>query len=329
MQRAMILGAGVGSRLEPLSHHIPKPLVPVLNIPVIEHILHGLKEHGIKEVVINTHYLFEIMHAYFADNPSKDIKLQLVHEPELSGDAGGVRACRSYLEGETFLVIMGDLLTNADISSLFAEHKSKKALATIGVKEMKDVTRFGVMRRDASGFIHEFQEKPSAAEAISHDISTGIYILEPEIFKHIPPTGVYGFGRQLFPQLVKAGFPVLGADIKGHWSDIGTLEDLYLSNFDALMGKIAVYKPAERLARAFPGAQISGKVLIGSGCTLGEGTELCCKNIIGRNCQIGRNVRLENVLVLPDSKIPSGIHLKNCIYAYNEIIPVDVRACRY
>lgn len=318
----MILAAGVGSRLEPVSHFIPKPLVPVLNVPVIEHILHGLEIHGISNVVANTHYLADTLLKHFEHNCDLNLKPTFLHEPELTGDAGGVRACREFLEGDTFVVIMGDLITNADIGKLIEAHKRKKAIATIGVKEMPDVTRFGVVRRDKDGFIKEFQEKPKVEEAISKDISTGIYVLEPEVFKHIPPAGVYGFGRQLFPALVKAGLPVLGEDIHGFWSDIGTLEDLFISNMNALIGKIPVSKPANHTEGPYSGARISGEILIGNNTSIGEGSIVTYRNIIGNNCIIGKNVYLENCLVFSDSKIPAGTHLKNSIYAFNEIVPM-------
>lgn len=183
MTRAMVLAAGVGSRLDPISQHIPKPLVPVLNTPVISHILHLLHDHGIREVIANTHYLASMLTGYFDLNPFEGMSIEFLHEDVLSGDAGGVRTARSFLENDTFLVIMGDLITNADISDLIQAHKRKKALATIGIKKMKDVTRFGVLLRDEQGFIKAFQEKPKADEAISNEISTGIYVLEPRVFE--------------------------------------------------------------------------------------------------------------------------------------------------
>lgn len=326
MTRAMVLAAGVGSRLDPISQHIPKPLVPVLNTPVISHILHLLHDHGIREVIANTHYLASMLTGYFDLNPFEGMSIEFLHEDVLSGDAGGVRTARSFLENDTFLVIMGDLITNADISDLIQAHKRKKALATIGIKKMKDVTRFGVLLRDEQGFIKAFQEKPKADEAISNEISTGIYVLEPRVFDYIPKDGVYGFGRQLFPHLVSLGLPVLGHELQGYWSDIGTLDDLFKANMDSLSGKIKLAGPALANQKNFPGVQIGKNVLIGENTIIDEGSEIRDRCIIGERSYIGRNVHLENCLVFPDAKIPAGTQIKNCIFAFDELIPISALA---
>ena len=193
--RAMVLAAGVGSRLDPLTSQVPKPLVPVLNVPVIEHIFKLLAKHGITDVCANLHYLSEQIIAYCGNGERFGINLTLKPEPKLSGDAGGVRFCREFLEGGTFMVIMGDLLTDADLTSIINTHKSKKALASIAVKAVpnEEVSSFGVVVRNEEGFITGFQEKPKPEEALSNMISTGIYIFEPEVFNYIPKEGDFGF----------------------------------------------------------------------------------------------------------------------------------------
>ena len=325
MTRAMVLAAGVGSRLEPISSFIPKPLVPVLNTPVIVNILHGLKIHGITEVVSNTHYLAENLREYFRTHP-QELQPTFIHEEELSGDAGGVRHCREFLDQDTFLVIMGDLITNADISRIIKAHKNKGAIATIGVKKVSDVSRFGVMKRDAKGFIQAFQEKPKPEEAISNEISTGIYVLEPEIFEHIPREGVYGFGRQLFPTLVDKGLPVLGEEIEGHWSDVGTLHDLFWSNMDALSGKVRLFTQPEKCRQTFPDVRISPDSLIGANTTIGRGSVIGDDCIIGNNCIIAENVVLDHCLVFPNCTLPAGMRLRDSIYAFDQLISVAPKA---
>lgn len=322
MTKGMVLAAGVGSRLEPLSHYLPKPLVPVLNVPVISHIISILKRHGITQVISNTHYLADTLIDYFQQKPHTGIELQFKFEAELTGDAGGVRACRDFLEEDTFVVIMGDLITDADLTRLLRAHKSKGAIATIGIKTVPDVTRFGVVLRDQDGFIKAFQEKPGAHEAMSHEVSAGIYILEPDVFKYMPETGVYGFGRQLFPLLVKQGLPVLGEDIGGYWSDIGTLTDLFRANMDALTGKIAIRRKG--LLKVYPGIHLGENILIGEQVTIGKGSRIGERSIIGDRCKIGENAVLENCVVFFGSQIEDGRTLKNCIYAFNEEIPINL-----
>lgn len=332
MIKAMVLAAGVGSRLEPISSHLPKPLVPVLNRPVMEHILLLLQKHGVVDVISNTHHMAKHLRNYFGQNPLPNMNLQFFEESELSGDAGGVRAARNFLSDDTFVVIMGDLITNADISALIADHKRKKAIATIAVKQVKDVTRFGVMKRDSQGFIQAFQEKPKAHEAISNEISTGIYILEPAVFEHIPTTGVVGFGRQIFPSLVSKKLPVLGSELIGHWSDIGTLQDLFQTNLDALFGRIPIeaypgkdhtaqtsdiaMKPAE----LGENSQIAKPVLIGKNVKIGKNTTIGSGCIIGDGSVISDNCQLSNCLLFSNSTVKTGTKVEDAILAFDHEI---------
>src|SRR3990167_6567846 len=159
--KAMVLAAGVGSRLDPLTMQIPKPLVPVANRPVMEHILRLLKHHGVGQVISNLHYLPEKLVEYFGDGSALGLNMQFYLEEKLSGDAGGVRGCREFLGDETFLVLMGDLLTDVNLSHLVRQHKLKGAIATIAVKQVADVSQFGVVLTDEQGFITGFQEKPN------------------------------------------------------------------------------------------------------------------------------------------------------------------------
>lgn len=363
MVKAMVLAAGVGSRLEPISSFIPKPLVPVLNRPVMEHILRLLNAHGITDVVSNTHHMADKLEDYFNANPPSGMNLRLFKEQELSGDAGGVRAAKDFLSGSTFLVIMGDLITNADISALIQEHKEKKALATIAVKQAKDVTRFGVMKRNSDGFIQAFQEKPAAHEAISNEISTGIYILEPEIFDHIPTSGIAGFGKQIFPLLVKKGLPVLGAELKGYWSDIGTLQDLFRTNIDALYGRLPIKMlgtikerhdlgadeqceqeasksssaqacsahitrgiQVSNSAQIASSAKIAKNVLIGEQVIISEQAIVADGSIIGDNSKIGANCQIRNSLLFAGCEIVANSKIEDSILAFGQQIKMSTVA---
>ena len=319
--KAMVLAAGVGSRLDPLTSQLPKPLAPVANRPVMEHILRLLKSHGFEDVVSNLHYLPDLIKKYFGDGSSLGMNIDFRFEPELSGDAGGVRACRNFFGQETFIVLMGDLLTDADLSRVFAEHKRKGALATIGTKRVADVSQFGVVVTDERGFITGFQEKPAAEEALSDFASTGIYILEPEIFDYMPKTGSYGFGRQLFPSLVENGLPVLSVDLQSYWSDIGTIHQYRQSNFDALEGAVKVQDFAEQNEHGYisPDAKIEGAVsidgllMLGRNSRIAPGVHIEGRVVIGDNCRIERNAYLEDTIVWAKSVVQENASLKNCI----------------
>lgn len=317
--KAMVLAAGVGSRLDPLTASVPKPLVPVANIPVMEHLLNLLKAHGFGDVVANLHYLPEPLMEYFGDGSKFGTNVEFRVEEKLSGDAGGVRFCRDFLQGGTFIVLMGDLLTDADLSYIVEQHKAKKAIASIGLKRVDDVSRFGVAVLDEEKFIVGFQEKPSQEEALSNLASTGIYVLEPEVFEHMPATGEFGFGRQLFPGLVKAGLPVLGVEIESYWSDVGTIEQYQSSNFDVLSGKFKCDLPgysreqrgdyslylAEGATLA-PSVKVEGNVIVGKDAVVEDGVVLRGNVVIGDACLVEADCRLTDTILWAGSRVAAA-----------------------
>lgn len=323
--KAMVLAAGVGSRLDPLTRLTPKPLVPLANRPVMEHILSLLKRHNITEIVSNVHHLPEQVPAYFGDGASLGMSLTYRHESILSGDAGGVRSCRKFLQDGTFLVIMGDLITDADISYVIEQHKVKGAIATIALQKVADVRHFGVAVTDSDSFIKGFQEKPSPEEAISDLASTGIYVLEPEVFEHMPAEGQYGFGRQLFPSLVAKGLPVLGVQVFGYWSDIGTMENYKSSSFDALKGLIDMDLPGQLTKQGWleEGASISsdcdvdGMVMLGKNSRVDSGASLKGHVIVGDNCQIKSGAVVENSILWSGTTIGANAVLIDSILGHN------------
>lgn len=343
----MLLAAGVGSRLEPLTTQIPKPLVPIANVPVMEHILRLLKAHGITEVYANLHYLPEKITEYFGTGEKLGMNLTFRFEERLSGDAGGVRTMKEYLADDTFIVVMGDLLTDADLSGIIKQHKDKKALASIAIKKVDDVTRFGIVVQDEEGFITGFQEKPKVEEALSDLASTGIYILEPDVFSHIPPTGEFGFGRQLFPQLVAKGLPVLGIEmLKGtYWSDVGAIPQYLEANFDALDENVKLNLCAEGQSKngKVHAEKTAGGRFLGTGTKIHETARIEGILMTGANCQIGAHAKLSGHVILGDesiveegavltdclvwakSKIGKGSHLNHTVVAGNTIVEPGTR----
>ncbi len=319
--KAMVLAAGVGSRLDPLTRLIPKPLVPIANRPVMEHILSLLKRHNIATVISNLHHLPEQVPAYFGDGKNRQLSLTYKHETKLSGDAGGVRSCREFLEDGTFLVIMGDLITDADISYVVHQHKTKGAIATIALQKVADVRHFGVAVVDSDSFIKGFQEKPSPEEAISDLASTGIYVLEPEVFNHIPAQGDYGFGRQLFPALVQKGLPVLGVQVFGYWSDIGTIENYKISSFDALRGLIDMELPGEvnqygwldQGALIASDCDVRGRVMLGKNSRVDADAVLKGHVIIGDNCHVAAGAVIEDSIIWSGSTIGSKARITDSV----------------
>lgn len=334
--KAMVLAAGVGSRLDPLTGIVPKPLVPVANLPVVEHIVCLLKQHGFDQIVANLHYMPEKLQEHFKDGGVCNTTIEMRQEEKLSGDAGGVRFCRDFLDGDTFIVLMGDLLTDADLTSIVKQHKAKGAIATIGLKRVDDVSQFGVALLDQDGFIKGFQEKPSAEEALSDLASTGIYILEPEVFEHIPATGDYFFGRQLFPTLVKMGKPVLGVEIGAYWSDVGTIEQYFKSNFDLLEERMKSNLPGYKKvvygyhnifvgknAKVSPTARIDGNLMLGKDSVIEDGVTISGNVIVGDNCVVGKNSKLSDVIIWSDCSVESDSELASAIVSSAGVTQVE------
>lgn len=333
--KAMVLAAGVGSRLDPLTARVPKPLVPITNVPVLEHLIKLLRNHGYTDLIANLHYLPGQLREHFQDGKRLGVNISFREEAELSGDAGGVRACADFLNDGTFLVLMGDLLTDCDLTRIVAEHKKKGALASIAVKKVPDVEHFGVVVTDENGFITGFQEKPKKHEALSNLASTGIYVLEPEIFKHMPKDGVYGFGRQLFPSLVEKGAPILGIEFESYWSDVGTISQYRQSNFDALNGLVNVQIDGEKKEinghTVYVGdravldndVQVGGNVLLGSQSEVRKGARLRGTVVIGDNCLIEEGVELNNVVIWSNSRVQRGAQLDNSIVGDSTVVAPD------
>jgi len=294
----------------------------------MEHILNLLHTHGFADICANLHYLPNQIKEYFGDGSRLGINLHFLEERELSGDAGGVRACRGFLSGTTFVVMMGDLLTDADLTQIVAQHRKKKAIASIGLKRVQDVSHFGIAVLNKEGLITAFQEKPSAEEAKSDLASTGIYVLEPEVFKYIPESGSYGFGRQLFPDLVAKGYPVLGVEVESYWSDVGTLAQYRQANFDTLERLVHLNLPDDvKLSPAYasgkvwleqgaviePNVVIDGPALIGKNSVIRSGARLSGCVVIGENCSVHEGALIDNSILWNGAQVHSKAQITDTI----------------
>jgi len=317
--KAIILAAGAGSRLDPLTQILPKPLVPITNRPVMEHVLRLLDKHGITQVAANLYHLAEMIPPCFPD-----YDIHYVIEPTLSGDAGGLRACKSFFQDDTFVVLMGDIVTDVDLSHLIREHRRSGAIASIALQEVENVEQFGIVELDQAGFISGFKEKPRACDTTSRLASIGIYVFEPEIFEHIPETGNFMFGKQLFPRLLGQNLQIKGVRLEGYWSDIGTLESYKRTTFDGLDGAIhsaACSESANSLNFA-RGVQrsASGTVLVGKNVTIGSNVEFIGHVVVGDNCTIESGACLIDSILWSDCKIGSSSYLYDCILATGVIV---------
>ncbi|HZJ85443.1 MAG TPA: NDP-sugar synthase [Syntrophomonadaceae bacterium] len=288
--KAMIMAAGVGSRLMPLTMQIPKPMVPMANRPLMENIVDVLQRHGFTNIIANLHYHADVISDYFGDGKGHGVEIAYSLEAELLGTAGGVKNCEWFLD-DTFVIVSGDALTDIDLTKLILAHKKNGALATIALKPVEEVEEFGVVITDELGRINRFQEKPKAAQALSNLANTGIYIFEPEVFKYIPKGQFYDFGKQVFPHLVKIKAPFYGVTIDDYWCDVGNLETYRQAHDDILDGQVRVDLKGDLIKTPY------GKALIDEGVSIDPGVRLEGNVVLGAQC------RVEDGAVIKDSVI--------------------------
>jgi len=313
--RAMIMAAGKGTRLRPITDLVPKPMAPIVNRPALYHILRLLQRHGVTEVIINLHHLHDAITAYFGNGAGMGMKIEYSYEPELLGTAGGVKNNEAFLADGTFLVVSGDALTDLDLTGLVAAHRRLGSIATLAVKEVADPSLFGVVVTDDDDRILGFQEKPSRDEARSRLCNCGIYVFEPEIFSHILAGEFDDFGRRVFPELLRRNVPFHIWEGTGYWSDVGNLGEYVRGNSDALSGRVDVEIPGREVR---PGVWIGERtvvedsvrleppVVIGSDCTVADDVVLEGPTVVGDRCEVGAGAHVVRGLVLPDSHVVPG-----------------------
>jgi mannose-1-phosphate guanylyltransferase len=300
--RAMIMAAGLGTRLRPLTGYVPKPMAPILNRPALYHILRLLRSHGVREVVVNLHHFPDAIRGWFGDGRRLDMSIRWAYEEQLLGTAGGVKNNEDFLTDDTFLVMSGDSLTDLDLGSLLATHRQKGGVATLAVKKVSDPSEYGVVVVDENDRIGGFQEKPSREEALSDLCNCGIYVFEPTIFDRIPAATFYDFGKQVFPELVADGTPFYVHRVEGYWNDVGNLEEYVRSNFDALRGEVSIERP---------GTEVRPGVLLGERSVLADGAETVGPVLIGDDCLIEEGARLVGPLVVGDGvAVESGAEIR-------------------
>lgn len=328
VKKAMIMAAGAGTRLDPLTQIIPKPMVPVANKPIMELILRHLGKFGIKDVIANTHTLAETIHARFKHNNGLNINFNYVYEKELSGTAGGVKKCESFFESdETFIVISGDALTDVNIDELVKNHKSTGAIATMALKEVpyEEVQHFGVVVVDKNSRVVGFQEKPSIEEARSNLVNTGIYIFEADIFKYIPENTFYDFAKNVFPSLMANNELLCAFTIQNYWNDIGTLNQYRLSSYDVLNSKVLIDHPYRESEFGWlagscmisPDAILSGKLFMGENSIIEKSVRTYGNSIIGNNCIIKEGARIRNAIIWDNVVIEEDAKIDGAIIANN------------
>ncbi|HAC66041.1 MAG TPA: mannose-1-phosphate guanyltransferase [Cyanothece sp. UBA12306] len=332
--KAMILAAGKGTRVRPITHTIPKPLIPILQKPVMEFLLELLRQHGFDEIMVNVSHLAEEIESYFRDGQRFGVQIGYSFEGHIAdngdlvgealGSAGGLRRIQDFnpFFDDTFVVLCGDALIDLDLTAAVKYHREKGAIATIITKSVprEILSSYGVVVTDEEGHIQTFQEKPSVQEALSTNINTGIYIFEPEIINYIPPNQKYDIGGELFPQLVAQGAPFYAVNMDFEWVDIGKVPDYWHAIRGVLQREIknVAIPGIEVKPGIYTGLNVSinwdkvniqGPVYIGAMTHIEDGATIIGPSMIGPNCWVCSGATVDNSVIFEYSRLGPGVRL--------------------
>ncbi len=329
--KAVVMAGGEGTRLRPLTSLRPKPMVPIVNHPVMEHILGLVKHHGIDEVVATLAFMPQVIEDYFGNGEEWGMDISYALEETPLGTAGSIKNAQSLLEGDRFLVISGDALTDIDLSEVLRFHEEKGAAVTIALKRVPEPLEFGVVITAEDGRIERFLEKPSWGQVFSDTINTGIYVLESEVLDRIPDDEPFDFSSQLFPLLMEEGYPLYGCAVDGYWCDVGSLDTYMQVHRDILDQKAKIYiegiKAREGLwvaegAHIDPAATLGDKVVIGHNCVLRAGAHVGDYVVLGDNCVVGNDVAISHTIAWNDAFIGRNSEVQGAVLCRG----VDIRA---
>lgn len=329
----MILAAGRGTRVQPITHVIPKPMIPILQKPVMEFLLELLKEHGFKEVMVNVSHLAEEIENYFRDGQRFGVEIAYSFEGRIEdgeligaalGSAGGLKKIQDfqYFFDDTFVVLCGDALIDLDLTEAVRLHKEKGAVASMVTKQVPkyQVSSYGVVVTDQDDRVRAFQEKPSIDNALSDTINTGIYLFEPEIFDHIPSDKPFDIGSDLFPKLVELNVPFYAIPMDFEWVDIGKVPDYWQAIRSVLMGEVRqVGIPGKEIrpgvftglnvAANWENINVQGPIYVGGMTKIEDGATLIGPSMIGPSCYICEGATIDNSIIFDYSRIGPGVQL--------------------
>ena len=315
------MAGGEGSRLRPLTIGRPKPMVPIVGKPVMEHIIDLLRDHGITEIVATLQYLPGVIQDYFGDGSAFGVDIVYAVEDRPLGTAGSVKNAMQYLD-DTFLVISGDALTDFDIGAIIDFHKRKEAVATLTLYRVPNPLEYGVIITDEDQRITQFLEKPSWSEVFSDTVNTGIYVLNPEVMSLVPDETMYDFSQQLFPQLLEQRQKMFGYVAPGYWCDVGNLPEYMRATADVLTGKTRVQVPGEEVLPGvwvMPGADFSreahiqGPIYLGQDARVRSGARVVGPSMIGDYSIVDGHARIERSIIWSNSYIADGVELSGAI----------------
>ena len=331
--KAMILAAGKGTRVRPITHTIPKPMIPILQKPVMEFLLELLREHGFTEIMVNVSHLAEEIENYFRDGQRFGVEIAYSFEGRIEdgeligeavGSAGGLKKIQTFQPffDDTFVVLCGDALIDLDLSEAVRRHKAKGAMASLITKRVPrdQVSSYGVVVTDEDGRVLSFQEKPAVDEAASDMINTGIYIFEPEVLNYVPEGTPFDIGSDLFPRLVADGAPFYALPMEFEWVDIGKVPDYWQAIRSVLQGQVRqVQIPGKEVrpgiyaglnvAANWDKIRVEGPIYVGGMTRIEDGATIIGPAMIGPRCHICEGATIDNSIIFDYSRIGPGVRL--------------------
>ncbi len=331
--KAMVLAAGAGTRLRPLTYETPKPMVPIVNRPVVHHVLDNLLRHGITDVVMNLYAQPEQVRGYCGNGSQWSLRIRYSQERRLMGTAGAIKLVEPWLKDGPFIVLSGDGLSDFDIGAFYAYHRKKKSMATMALKAVDARFEYGVTTFDRSGRITGFLEKPSWSDVFSNKVNTGIYLFEPEVFRYIPKGRPYDFGHQLWPKLLSMKKPIYAWEWNGYWCDVGNLPEYRRAQGEALAGAVGINIPGRQIRRGIwvdEGSRIDRSARLLAPCVIGKGSviEAGCVigpgTVVGERARVSQNAVLKNCILFSNVFVSRNVHLSNCIIGADGHINEDI-----
>jgi len=324
--KAVVMAGGEGTRLRPMTANQPKPMLPVVNRPIMEHVLRLLRKHGLTETVVTVQFLASMVRNYFGDGEDFGMSLQYATEETPLGTAGSVKNAEDALRDEPFLVISGDALTDIDLSDLIAFHKDNDALVTVALARVPDPLEFGIVIVDDNGKIQRFLEKPTWGQVFSDTVNTGIYVMEPEVLDHVAAGQVVDWSADVFPKLLESGAPLYGWIADGYWEDVGSLESYVKAQADVLTGKVDVEIAGFEVspgiwvadgAEVDPDAVLTGPLCVGDYAKIEAGAQLREFTVVGSTVIVKEGAFLHRAIVHNNVYIGRGATLRGCVVGKN------------
>ena len=333
--KAVVMAGGFGTRIQPLTSSVPKPMIPVYNKPMMEYIIMSLRDAGIKDIAILLYFKPEIIKAHFGDGSSLGINIEYFTPDDDYGTAGAVKKAEKFLD-ERFIVVSGDLITDFSIPDIIKYHEEKKSKATITLTSVPDPLQFGVVITDSDGKIVRFLEKPGWGEVFSDTINTGIYVFEPEILNYIPENKNFDFSKDLFPSIMASGTYIYGYNAKGYWRDVGNPDSYRTSLLEIAQGMIKL--PLEGEKKTFnegvlyhganfkmaDNVEVTGLVVVGDNCTISENVKIsdCC---LGDDCSIGENTNISKSILWDKVNVGANSEITNAVFCDKVLVGNKVK----